>query len=165
MPSAMPSQRSMAAARALSEQLLDGDDLPPWPAGMPGLAPGERMLRTWVGPQGTLHTRNFSKLRHWWLILDGQPLVVDVTSHRVRVTGGPDDIPLRRIRRLEPRARDLSVLDIALRSGDRLRLWGEHVPEFTVVLGWLIWRRVISVPEDVNQQVARTRAQSASPTS
>jgi hypothetical protein len=148
MPSAQPSIACMRAARALSESLLDGDPLPPLFHNVDRLRAGEVQHASWVGPCGTLHARDFSKFRHWRLLLEGRPLMVNVTSERLQVLPEAEDIRIRAIRDLAPRARDLSVLDIKLRSGDRLRLWGEHVPELTVMLGWLRWHRVITVPLD-----------------
>ena len=147
MPSAGPSPASTAAARALSEQLLNSMPLAPWPGGMYDRLPGEVPFGRWVGTRGMLRARDFSWARHWRSLYDGGELIIDVTSQRLRVTPGVESMPLRFIRRLEPRARDLSVLDLKFRTGDRLRLYGEHVPELTVMLGWLRWQRVIKVPD------------------
>jgi hypothetical protein len=113
---------------------------------MEDLLRGERAYRRWVGPQGALHARDYSRLRHWRPLCPGESLVVDVTTHRLRVVPAID-VRLASIKRLEPRARDLSVLDVKLAGGNRLRLWGEHVPELTVMLGWLLWSRVITASE------------------
>jgi hypothetical protein len=147
MPSAGPSPASTAAARALSQQLLDGIPLAPWPGGMNDRLPGEVPFARWVGPRGMLHARDFSWARHWRSLYHGGQLIIDVTSQRLRVIPGVESMPLRFIRDLEPRARDLSVLDLKFRTGDRLRLYGEHVPELTVMFAWLLRQRVIAVPE------------------
>jgi hypothetical protein len=147
LPAAPVSARSMRAAQALSDSLLDTGELPPLPGSLPGLQPGELALRQWVGPRGAIFARDFTKFRHWRQLGAGGAVIIDVTSQRLRVTPGAENVPLRWIRRLEPRARDLSVLDLKLRTGDRLRLWGENVPELTVMLAWVKWRRVVAVPD------------------
>jgi hypothetical protein len=134
------------AARSLSESLLYGDELPSLPGLVVDVRPGEQGHALWLGgTRGAVRDRFGSKFRHWRPLALGDEFSVAVTSERLRIAA--EDIPLSAIRRLEPRCRDLSVLDIKRQSGDRLRLWGDHVPELTVILGWLVWGRVIAVPD------------------
>jgi hypothetical protein len=143
MPCCGPTAGDLQAAHALSAHLLHTGELRRWPGPMRDLAYGEVPYAAYRVAGAAIHARDHSTFRHWRPLLQGGEVNIEATSTRLRI--GSYDLRLAGLKRLEPRARDLSVLDIKAGTGDRFRLWGQHVPELTVILGWLLWRRVISV--------------------
>jgi hypothetical protein len=111
-------------------------------------APGrETSFVTWTnGIHAAVHDRYGSSFRHWRLLDEGGPVAVEVTSDRIRQLPW-GDIPLASIKRIRPRSATWSVVDVELRSGDRLRLWGEYVPRLIVMLGWLTAHEVVMPPK------------------